>query len=107
MSSSETTVVVKTAYGQADLETLVKAYEQQQKYKEGKIQWLQSEAGKEYNRKKAKEYYARHKAEVLAKRKAQYEQNPEKFLVSSRAYHARKRQEEQERLAKLEAEKNM
>lgn len=67
---------VATSFGDVPLETLVKRYESEKqrearKY-EKRLAFLQTDAGKEWNRAKAKAYYEKHKTEVLAKRKDWY-----------------------------------
>ena len=58
-------------------------------------EYMQSEEGKEYNRRKAKEFYERNKEAVSAKRKAYYEKNKEKVLAYYRnMYHEKKRAKE-------------
>ena len=58
-------------------------------------EYAQSEEGKEYNRRKAREFYERHKEEVSAKRRAYYEKNKEKVLAYYRnMYHEKKRVKE-------------
>ena len=46
-----------------------------------------AEAGKEYNRLKAKEYYARHKSDVLLKRKMEHEEKKEEHNARALAYY--------------------
>ena len=66
---------------------LVRAYEAEQRRKESRKAYLQTDKGKEYNRQKAKSFYERHKAEILEKRKTQYEENKDVILNRSKAYY--------------------
>lgn len=67
---------VTTSFGDVPLEKLVKHYEaekkREQKKAEKRLEFLQTDAGKEWNRSKAKAYYERNREKVLAKRKAIY-----------------------------------
>jgi hypothetical protein len=67
---------VPTSFGEIPLDVLVKRYENEKqrevKRYEKRLEFLQTDAGKEWNRNKAKAYYERNKAKVLAKRKASY-----------------------------------
>lgn len=65
-----------TEYGEVPIDVLVKRYELEKKREakkyEKRLTFLQSDEGKAWNREKAKAYYERNKATVLAKRKASY-----------------------------------
>jgi hypothetical protein len=67
---------VPTSFGEIPLDVLVKRYENEKQREvrryEKRLEFLQTDAGKEWNRVKAKAYYERNKAKVLAKRKATY-----------------------------------
>jgi hypothetical protein len=68
---------VATAYGDVDVSVLVHHYEvykrnEEKKY-EKRLEFLMTEEGKEWNRKKAKEYYLKNKEKILQKRKEGYE----------------------------------
>ena len=68
---------VATAYGEVDVSVLVHHYEvykrnEEKKY-EKRLEFLMTEEGKVWNRKKAKEYYLKNKEKILQKRKAGYE----------------------------------
>jgi hypothetical protein len=89
-------IVVTTTYGQVPLEELVKAYEQKKKITDAKLEWYKTDAGKEYNRRKAKEYYERNKEKVLAKAAERYKTDPEKHLNRIRSYQAKKKEEQAE-----------
>lgn len=65
-----------TEFGEVPIDVLVKRYESEKKREarkyEKRLAFLQTDAGKEWNRAKAKLYYEKHKAEVLARRKDWY-----------------------------------
>ena len=67
---------VATSFGEIPLEKLVKHYEaekkREQKKAEKRLEYLQTDEGKQWNRNRSKQYYEKHKAQVLAKRKAKY-----------------------------------
>ena len=69
------------------VEQLLAIYAKDQKYKDAKKAFLQTEAGKLYNRAKAKEYYTRHKSEVLGRRKESYEENKDEALEKAHKYY--------------------
>lgn len=81
------TTPVQTSYGQVPLQVLLHAFEKKKQYENNKKEWLKTDAGKEYQRKKAKEYYERHREEVLAKRAARYEKDHEELLTRSKEYY--------------------
>ena len=68
---------VATQFGDVPLEMLVKRYETEKKRDakkyERRLAYLATDEGKEWNREKAKSYYARNREAVLAKRKAWYQ----------------------------------
>jgi hypothetical protein len=68
---------VTTAYGEVDVSTLIHHYEVYKKAEEKKyekrLEFLLTDEGKEWNRKKSKSYYERNKQTILAKRKELYE----------------------------------
>lgn len=65
-----------TEFGDVPIDVLVKRYELEKKRDakkyERRLVFLQTDEGKAWNREKAKAYYERNKATVLAKRKASY-----------------------------------
>jgi hypothetical protein len=75
---------VKTAYGEADLSKLVRAYEARKKTQEANKEYLrayfQSEKGKEINLRCAKRYYAENREEILRKRREKYAKAKEAAL---------------------------
>ncbi len=80
--------VFTTAYGEATIQDLLTAYEKKKRYEAAKKEWMKTDAGKEYNRKKAKDYYERHKTEILAKRTARYETDKETLIERAKQYYA-------------------
>lgn len=64
---------VSTAFGEVEMADLIHCYEISKKAAERKyekrLDFLLSDEGKEWNRKKAKAYYEKNKEKVLAKRK--------------------------------------
>lgn len=98
---------VQTAYGEVPLQKLLDAFEKTKQWQENKKVWLKTEAGKEYNRQKAKEYYQRHKDQVLAKRAIRYETDKDTLLTRAKEYYALhteecKQKNKERRLAKKE-----
>lgn len=85
---------VATAYGEAELPALIKAYESMKKNDERKKAWLKTERGKEWNCEKAKAYYQAHKDEVLEKRRQRYEQNRDIILAKAKEAYAKKKAQE-------------
>lgn len=65
-----------TSFGEVPVEILVKRYELEKqrnaKRAEKRLAYLQTDAGKEWNRARSKSYYERNREAVLAKRKATY-----------------------------------
>ena len=78
---------IQTAYGEVSLQTLLNAFEKKKQYEETKKEWLKTDAGKEYQRKKAKQYYEKHREEVLAKRAARYEKDHDELLNRAKEYY--------------------
>jgi hypothetical protein len=68
--------LIPTDYGDVPLHMLVHRYEaykvQELKHREKRMEFLQTEEGKQYNRDHAKSYYERNKALVRAKAKKRY-----------------------------------
>jgi hypothetical protein len=68
---------VKTEFGEVPLDVLVHKYEVEMKREARKyikrLEFLQTDQGKEWNRSKAKAYYERNREKVLAKRKETYQ----------------------------------
>lgn len=85
--------MVQTAFGEAELPALIKAYESMKKGDERKKAWLKTERGKEWNREKASAYYNNHKEEVLEKRRQRYEANREIILAKAKEAYAKKKLE--------------
>ena len=65
------------------LEKLLRLHEQEQARVKKRNEFLKTEEGKEYARAKAKAYYDKHRAEVLAKRAERYKVDAE--LLNQRA----------------------
>jgi hypothetical protein len=84
---------VQTAFGEADLPALVRAYESLKKADQRKKAWLKTDRGKEWNREKANAYYQTHKEEVLEKRRQRYEANREIILAKAKEAYAKKKAE--------------
>lgn len=72
-----------------NMESVVKCWERYQKHNEAKKAWLKTEAGKEWSRNKAREYYARHREEVLAKRAERYANDRETILNRAKEYYSK------------------
>jgi hypothetical protein len=72
---------IHTAYGDVPVEALIKSYErertQAQKKAEKRMEFLQTDEGKEWNRGKAKAYYERNKELIAEKRKRYYAEKKE------------------------------
>lgn len=79
--------MVLTKYGDVSLETLIEKYEQWkksiEKHVEARTNFLQTEEGKEWNRKNSKTYYEKHKSEILEKRRLAYQKKKHELLQSS------------------------
>jgi hypothetical protein len=86
---------VNTAFGEADIPALVRAYESAKRADARKKQWLKTEKGREWNRNQAKNYYEAHKAEILERRRATYIENRDVLLARAKAYHLRKKEEKE------------
>lgn len=82
---------VATAFGDAELPALIRAYEAMKKNDERKKAWLKTERGKQWNCEKAKAYYNEHKDEVLEKRRKRYEENREVILAKAKEAYAKKK----------------
>jgi hypothetical protein len=74
------------------MEVLMRLYESRQKAYAKKKEWLKTDAGKEYQRKKAKEYYYKHRDAVLAKRAERYERDG--AILNERVKEAYRRKKE-------------
>lgn len=72
---------VNTSFGEIPLDKVIKRYEaivaQEKRKYERKMEFLQTDEGKQWNREKAKSYYERNKEFVLAKRRAAYQAKKE------------------------------
>lgn len=84
---------VETEFGQVNIPVLIRMYENQRRHLIERNEWRKTEAGKEYNRKKAKEFYERNKEQILAKRKALYEVKGDEINAKNLAYYHRKKNE--------------
>lgn len=84
---------VQTAFGEADLPALIKAYECMKKNDERKKAWLKTDMGKAWNRGRSNAYYLAHKDEVLEKRKVNYEANRDIILAKAKEAYAKKKAE--------------
>jgi hypothetical protein len=78
---------VKTQFGEVALAELVRAYEQKKQKINERNEWFKTDAGKEYNRMKAKQYYERNKEKVLAKRMERYDKDGETLRNRSLEYY--------------------
>ena len=87
------------------MDKLLHLYELHKRGVERRKTYLETEAGKEYNRQKAKEYYARHKSDVLLKRKADHEEKKEEHNARALAYYHANREAilEKKRAKRVEA----
>lgn len=78
---------IATAYGEVDVSVLVHHYEvykrnEEKKY-EKRMEFLMTDEGKEWNRRKSKEYYLRNKEKILEKRKSEYVPRKKTTAVSN------------------------
>lgn len=78
---------VQTAYGEMTIAELVRYTElwkaMTTKHNEFRRRYNQTDAGKEKNREKAKQYYERNKEKVLEKRKQRYrEKKTDEYLMT-------------------------
>ena len=80
----DSNVLVKTAYGNIALETLVQVYETSRRQNEKRGEWFKTEEGKAYQRKKAKEYYERNRDKVLVKRAEAYQDEEKRKVIQDR-----------------------
>lgn len=87
-TAQDTPLVFTTAYGEASIQDLLQAYEKKKQYENNKKEWMKTEAGREYNRKKAKQYYDKHKEQILAKRSARYETDKDVLIERAKQYYA-------------------
>lgn len=83
----ETTTPVATQFGNVPLADLILAYEQKKQKIQVRNEWFKTDAGKDYNRRKAKEYYDKNKDKVLAKRAARYEVEGETLRTKANEYY--------------------
>lgn len=81
----ETPVV--TQFGEVPLAKLIAAYEQKKRSLQERNEWFKTDAGKEYNRMKAKQYYERNKEKILAKRAVRYEAEGETLRTRANEYY--------------------
>ena len=79
---------VPTAYGNVPFAQILHAYEKSKQWAEKKKAWMKTEEGKAYNRQKSKDYYERHKAQVLQKRAKRYETDKDTLLTRAKQYYA-------------------
>lgn len=86
---------VQTAFGQAELPDLIRAYESMKRSDERKKAWLKTERGKQWNREKATAYYNANREQVLERRRAWYEANREKVLAKAKEDYAKKKEASQ------------
>jgi hypothetical protein len=67
----------QTDYGKVSTEELIRVYHMWKKMIKRNVEcrneFNQSETGKQLNRERAKKYYEEHRDEILAKRKAKYQ----------------------------------
>lgn len=72
---------ITTSYGDVPLETLIRSFEREklanEKKAEKRLQYLQTDEGKEWNRSRAKAYYEKNKETIAEKRKEYYQQKKE------------------------------
>lgn len=105
---------IQTAYGEVPLQALLNAYEKKKQYEANKKNWLKTDAGREYNRQKAKEYYDKHKDQILAKRASRYETDKELLIERAKQYYSlhseecieknrQRREAKKEKIEKVEA----
>jgi hypothetical protein len=80
---------VTTQFGTVPLSALILAYEQKKQKIQARNDWFKTDAGKEYNRMKAKQYYDKHKEAVLAKRAIRYEAEGETLRTRANDYYHR------------------
>jgi hypothetical protein len=78
---------VKTQFGEVPLADLVRAYEQKKQKLHERAEWFKTDAGREYNRMKAKQYYDKNKEKILAKRTERYDKDGETLRNRSLEYY--------------------
>lgn len=84
---------IPTAYGNVPLEQVLRAFEKSKEWAANKKAWSKTEEGKIYNRQKSKDYYNRHKAQVLAKRAERYEVDKETLINRGKEYYKKHSEE--------------
>lgn len=84
---------IKTSFGDVPLSEVLQAYEKKKKADERKKAWLQTEAGKEYNRQKSKDYYQRHKQEIAKIRAEKYDKERDALNQKAKEYYTANREE--------------
>ena len=84
---AENDTVVVTSYGEANIDALIKAYERVKKIDESRKAWLQTEKGKEMNRKKSKRFYENNKEKIKQKRAERYLDNHDAILTRQKEYY--------------------
>ena len=72
-----------------NMESVAKCWERYCKNNEARKAWLKTDAGREWSRKKAKEYYDKHRDEVLAKRAERYEKDKDILLNRAKDYYSK------------------
>jgi hypothetical protein len=85
----ESNTPVTTQFGNVPLSALILAYEQKKQKIQVRNEWFKTDAGKEYNRMKAKQYYDKHKETVLAKRAVRYEAEGDALRTRANEYYHR------------------
>jgi len=85
-------------------EQLQKLWEREQRRREAQAEFAKTPEGKAYNNERARNFYARHKEEILQKRKAYYEKNKDKLITRMKTYYEAHKQEIRNR--KKRTEKN-
>jgi Zn-finger nucleic acid-binding protein len=77
--------MVQTTYGDVEIPELVRCYELWRgmitKQNEIRRKYNQTEEGKTKNREKAKDYYEKHKQEILQKRKAYRDKKKSEYMM--------------------------
>jgi|LakMenEpi03Aug12_release.lakeMendotaPanAssembly.Ray.scaffolds.fasta_scaffold536640_2 hypothetical protein len=78
---------VHTQFGEVPLADLVRAYEQKKQKINERNEWFKTDAGREYNRMKAKQYYDKNKEKILEKRMERYDKDGEALRKRSLEYY--------------------
>ena len=77
--------MVQTAYGDVEIPELVRCYEMWRnmtiKHNKLRNKYNQTEEGKMKNREKAKQYYEKHREEILEKRKEYREKKKDEYVM--------------------------